>query len=118
MIEKELEIKILKVALDSIKTEFEDEGCSFGICIKILNAINFVLPTLHAYPLIEESVYFIPLFTIENAVIACIEKNVPEPDIFDYWDDYELYGRRYWWHKSNIVSRVSFIEWMIEQLEK
>ncbi len=51
----------------------------------------------------------IPLLTRENAKIACIAKKVEMPY-------YSLCGG-YWWDKNNTVSRLSFIDWMIEQLK-
>jgi hypothetical protein len=52
----------------------------------------------------------IPLFSFENAQIACRLKHEKMPKYTNNWS--------YWWDSSNKSSRLAYINWMIEQLNR
>lgn len=73
-----------------------------GLCIFILYELSKRGHIYYRETQFDEIRLFIPLFTIENAVVFGADINN---------------GLSYWWPLPDIKSRVSFLKWIIEQLK-
>lgn len=89
--------------LDSILKELVSGDAELsGLCILILYELSKRGRIYCRETQFDEIRLFIPLFTIENAVMFGADINN---------------GLSYWWPLQDIKSRVSFLKWMIEQLK-
>lgn len=99
---KEDQITILKGCKERLKKRLDGSN---GVCCAIAYEIMPFGIDIGA----NGSKRYFDLLTIENATIACREKHVTLPNINDIG---------YWWRHGNFKSRIVFINWMIEQLQK
>jgi len=103
LLTNEQQIEVLEIAKNSINSHGMlhrygvCEGISRGLGVKGISFLGY-----------EVSSKYIPLLTIENALIAAREKGFREPKTTGI----------YWWRKDNKKVRNLFIDWMIEQLKK
>ena len=94
------QIEVLESVLKGIMSPTPEWG---GLCIFILYELSKRRYINYRETQFDEIRLFIPLFTIENAVMfgADINSNLS-----------------YWWPLPDIKSRVNFLKWIIKQLKK
>jgi len=101
------QITILMAAKQHVKNHTEYTKTDYDLyVIGVCEGISLHVGGASCY-----SSLVIPLLTKENARIACRAKKVKMPN-----NDYCSLG--YWWEQKNTISRLAFINWMIEQLKK
>jgi len=97
------QIEVLK----SLKSIFNNPNKSEkGLCKMITNTISEKYGYSNIY--MGDIIKLIPLFTSNNAIIACREKHVVLPNINNMW----------WWDWDNHKSRIAFVNWMIQKLKE
>jgi hypothetical protein len=98
---KELKIKIVELAIETLKKEKFSRGCCYHMFMSIykLTLENVNYTTI---------VCFVPEFTLENAKRLSIKYKFPAPKE----------GGTYWWRTGLLRTRVKFLTSLLNEIKQ